>query len=508
MIFKSLLPILSLCLCASGAVINVPIGGNFQSALNAAKLGDTIALAAGGVYRGTFTLPAKAPNGWQYITITTSAPGLLPPAGQRITAGRLLPKIVAPNGSPAIVTASGAAHYLIRGLEITVTPGGYSQSLVNLTSPVPGNLTTYPAYITIDQCYIHGDPRTGGKRGISLNSAYTSIQNSHLSDFKSNTQDSQAIAGWTGPGRYTIDNNYLEGGQSILFGGAVPAIANLVPSFIDITNNYMSRPLSWKGVWRVKNLLEFKNVQNVTVSGNILENNWSSAQNGFAILFTVRTCDSGNYPWAVVKNIAFVYNLIRNSDQAINILGTDNSRSRCPAPAVAGLTSNILIQNNLFEGIGRTGWGTFVQLLSGAQSIKVDHNTAMQEGEILSADGTPKDGSFTFTNNLTRFGPYGVVGTGTVGVFATFADYVSGYSYSRNVAINTLGEPYASATYFPAGNMFPARMDSVGFADYIAEEYQLSAGSPYRNAGTDGKNIGADIPGVMAATAKTALGNR
>ncbi len=505
---RYLLPILSLCLSASGAVINVPIGGDVQAALTAAKLGDTITLAAGGVYPGTFTLPAKGLNGSKYITITTSAPDLLPPAGQRITPGLLLPKIVAPSGSPALVTAPGATEYLIRGLEITVTPGGYAQDLVDLTSPTPGNLNTYPAYITVDQCYIHGDPNTGGKRGIALNSAYTTIQNSYLSDFKSNTQDSQAIAGWTGPGPFIIDNNYLEGGQSLIFGGAAPSVANLVPSFIEITNNYMSRPLSWKGVWNVKNLLEFKNAQNVTVSRNIFENNWTSAQNGFAILFTVRTCEAGNYPWAVVKNITFVYNLIHNSDQGINILGTDNVRSDCPAPAVAGRTSNILIQNNLFDDIGHNGWGTFLQLLSGAQSIKVDHNTVMQEGDILAADGTPANGSLRFTNNLTMFGPYGVAGTGTVGLFNTFADYVSGYTYNTNVAINSMGEFYASTKYFPAGNMFPISMDSIGFADYISGQYQLSAESMYRNAGTDGKDIGADITGVMAATAKTALGNR
>src|SRR5438876_627593 len=48
----------------TGATINVPAGGNFQTALNNAQPGDQIVLAAGATYTGNFTLPVKTGSSW------------------------------------------------------------------------------------------------------------------------------------------------------------------------------------------------------------------------------------------------------------------------------------------------------------------------------------------------------------------------------------------------------------------------------------------------------------
>src|SRR6187455_1046082 len=58
------------------ATITVPVGGNLQSAINAAQPGDTIILEAGAVYMGPITLPVK--SGTDYITIQSSRVGELP----------------------------------------------------------------------------------------------------------------------------------------------------------------------------------------------------------------------------------------------------------------------------------------------------------------------------------------------------------------------------------------------------------------------------------------------
>ena len=88
-----------------------------------------------------------------------------------------------------------------------------------------------PHHLEIDCCYIHGDPDAmGQKRGVSLNSASTTIVNSYISNIKSKQEDSQAIAGWNGPGPYTIENNYLEAaGEVFLLGGADPKIPTWCP---------------------------------------------------------------------------------------------------------------------------------------------------------------------------------------------------------------------------------------------------------------------------------------
>ena len=94
---------------------------------------------------------------------------------------------------------------------------------------------------------MHGDRYVGQKRCIALNAASVTIRDSYVADCKGVGQDTQAIGGWNGPGPYTIENNYLEAaGENVMFGGADPAIPNLVADGITVRRNYFSRPMSWR----------------------------------------------------------------------------------------------------------------------------------------------------------------------------------------------------------------------------------------------------------------------
>src|SRR6185295_19787625 len=139
--------------------------------------------------------------------------------------------------------------------------------------------------------------------------------------------------GWNGPGPFQIENNYLEAaGENLLFGGSDPSIPDLVPSDIEIKRNHFAKPLVWRmaqaghdaKAWTVKNLLELKNARRVLVDGNLFEHNWVQAQNGFAILFTVRN-QNGRAPWSVVEDVTFSNNVLRGTAQGVNILGHDNN---------------------------------------------------------------------------------------------------------------------------------------------------------------------------------------
>src|SRR5207247_11194822 len=134
----------------------------------------------------------------------------------------------------------------------------------------------------------------------------------YISNIKALGQDSQAIAGWNGAGPYSIQNNYLEAaGEDVLFGGAWSYIQK-TPSNITITDNTFTKLLSWNPnepstiyagtTWQVKNLLELKNANTVTVQNNIFQNNWVRAQDGHAILFTPRGSQSGG-SWVTVSNV-------------------------------------------------------------------------------------------------------------------------------------------------------------------------------------------------------------
>jgi len=89
----------------------VPRGGNLQQALDAANPGDTILLEAGATYTGNFLLRAKQGDGT--ITIASRASDALP-EGVRVGAAesRFMPKLLTPNGEPALWTEDRAHDYL------------------------------------------------------------------------------------------------------------------------------------------------------------------------------------------------------------------------------------------------------------------------------------------------------------------------------------------------------------------------------------------------------------
>lgn len=56
----------------------------------------------------------------------------------------------------------------------------------------------------------------------------------------------------------------------------------------------------------------------------------------------------------------------------------------------------------------------------------------------------------------------------------------------------------ASANY-PPDNFFPPSFDQVGLANRAGVAYHLLAASPYKKAGTDGRDIGCDFDALNAA---------
>jgi hypothetical protein len=491
----------------AGRQTSVAAGGDLQGALNSAQPGDTIILQAGATYTGNFTLPVKSGTAWIYVQ--SSALSSLPAAGTRVGPAQasLMPKIVSPNTAPAISTAAGAHSFRFVGVEITTTLASTSATNYNLVSlEAPGGNTSLaqaPTDLVFDRCYIHGTPTGNVRRAILMNSARTAVVDSYLSDVHEVGADSQALAAWNGPGPFKIVNNYLEGaGENVMFGGVDPAIPNLVPSDIEIRKNYLFKPRSWQagspsyaGIrWSVKNLLELKNAQRILIDGNLLENNWMDAQNGYGVLFTVRNQD-GTAPWSTVRDVTFTNNILRHSGGGVNMMGADYLHPSQP-------TQRILIQNNLFDDISSTTWngtGTFFQILDGGSDVIVDHNTVLQSGNMITAtysSALVPAASFVFTNNIVPFNQYGVFGDYGVGLgMPAINAYFPGSSFARNAVVGGL------ASNFPADNYYPSALGAVGFVDLANRNYVLAPGTPYVRAGTDGKDVGADFTAMAAAMA-------
>ena len=467
----------------------VAAGGNLQQAIDAALPGDTIMLQAGATFSGTFVLPAK--SGSSFITIRSSTPDAsLPASGTRVSpsnAGQLARVQGGFAGMPAFTTALGAHHYRLMFLEIVNTYANNDIIELGDGSPAQNTLASVAHDLVVDRCYIHGDAANGQKRGIALNSASTSIINSYISDIKSAQSEAQAIAGWTGPGPYTITNNYLEAsGENILFGGSDPSIQNLVPSDILIRQNYVTKPLAWRSqAWTVKNLIELKNAQRVTIDGNMIENCWAAGQQGFAVMFTPRN-QEGTAPWSVVQQVVVTNNVIRHVASGFDILGVDDT-------SASRLTNDITIRNNLLLDITST-WGgqarTLVTL--GGSNITFDHNTVFSDGSsVVYADVAAITG-FTFTNNIVPDNIWAIMGSGASAGNGTIATYFPGGTFRRNVFIG------GSAATYPADNYFPADISLVQFRNVPGGDYSLASGSPYAAAATDGSAIGANQKSIDA----------
>ena len=471
-------------------------GGDLQAALNAAQPGDTIRLAAGATFVGNFVLPAK--SGAQFITIRSDAPdAALPPAGTRMTptySGQLA-KLRSPNSQATLRTAAGAHHYRIMLLEFLANANGAGDVIaLGDGSSLQSTLASVPYELLLDRIYLHGDPALGQKRGIGLNSASTSIINSHISDIKAVGQDSQAIAGWNGPGPYVITNNFLEGaGENVMFGGADPSIVGLVPSDITFSRNHVYKPLSWRGSqWSVKNLFELKSAQRVSIDGNVFENNWLAAQTGYAILLKSVNQD-GRAPWSVVQHVSFTNNIVRNSASGINILGRDTTHAAIEA-------NHITVRNNLFANIsGRAfgGSGRFVLINGGAQ-IVFDHNTAISDGETtLYGDANPVSG-FTFTNNVMLDNAWAVLGGGAGEGVSALNMYFPGAAFAGNVIVN------ANANLYPLANLYPS-LAAAGFVNFAGGDYRLSDSSALKRTATDGSDPGVDFTALPSAAPSVPL---
>ena len=484
----------------SGNTITVNAGDNLQAAINLAQPGDTIVLQAGATFAGTFTLPNKGPF-TQWIYIRSSAYASLPAPGNRVSpANAASMATIAGAGSPvvALQTLAGAHHYRFVGIEIKPAAGKFSYGIIQLGNGET-SLAQLPHDIVFDRCYIHGDPTIGGRRGIALNSASTAVIDSYLSDWKENGADSQAIAGWNGPGPFKIVNNYLEGaGENVMFGGADPSITNLTPSDIEIRGNHFFKPLAWIGsAWTVKNLIELKHAQRVLMEGNIFENSWQAAQGGEGISISPRN-QSGTAPWSVTQDLTIRLNKIVNVGRGFNLGGRDDNFYYDPK-YTSLITRRVLFENNVMNVDTLQGaTGRIFQVTNGPIDTTVRHNTAftVPAGYLGFHESTPKADQYDFRDNIASAGAGGWSGTGTSEGNQTLSTYFSNYTFTKNAII---ASPNGAPNY-PAGNFFPANTGAVGFVDYAGGNYRLSASSPYKNAAGDGKDLGADINAVDAAT--------
>jgi hypothetical protein len=535
---------------AQGKTIEIRAGGDFQGALNKAECGDTIALQAGATFAGVFSFPQKPCEDGNWIIIRTSAPNSsLPHEGQRITPcyagvaslpGRppfnctsprnVMARLIFPykTGYGPVVFESGANHYRLTGLEITRAEG--TSFVSDLITPQANAVVDH---IVLDRLWVHGTPHDETTRGVYLAGVtYAAVINSYFTDFhcvavSGTCTDSQAVGGGGGnnpAGPYKITNNFLEAaGENILFGGGA---ATTTPADIEIRHNHLFKPLMWMTgqpgfvggrdghPFIVKNNFELKNAQRVLYEANVAEYTWGGfTQAGYAIAFTPKNQagpDGSNLcPDCLVTDVTLRYSTISHAAAGINIANGLSSNGGAAAEGQRYSIHDITIDD--INGDFYLGGGPLLLVMNGWTShilgnIKINHITGFGDPvhpflTVGNAMSNPKMSNFVYTNNLVRAGEYplwssgGTTNCAFYGVpITTLNNCFRPYLFLKNALISSPANYPPSK--WPAGNFFPADPAVVEFVNFNhgnGGDYRLLPSSPYKNAGTDGRDLGADI---------------
>jgi hypothetical protein len=541
-----------------GKVTQVNAGGDFQAALNNASCGDTIQLQAGATFGGVFKFPNKSCDDAHWIVVRTSAPdSSLPPEGTRITPcfagigslpGRpafscaaphnVLAKLIFVNktGFGPVVFASGANHYRLIGLEVTRSTGtGYISELISPDVAAPAD------HIVLDRLWVHGTAHEETARGIYVAGLVSvSIVDSYFTDFHcvsltGTCTDAQAIGGGGGnfpAGPIKIVNNFLEGAaENISLGGGA---ATTTPTDIEIRQNHLFKPLTWMigqpgyvgGIdgnpFIVKNHFELKNAQRVLFEGNIAENSWGGfSQTGYSLVLTPKNQASGSKnvcPKCLVTDVTIRYSKVSHAAAGMQI-ATVLSDAGGAAAAGARFSIHDLTFDDIsaaeYKGSGplflvMNGWSANV-----LNNVSISHVTGIGDDTnpllTIGNDAVlPKMSGFAFVNNLVIAGarPVWSSGGGITNCayydipITTITSCFASYSFVNNAIIGSPSNYPPSK--WPKSNFFPTDPVTVQFVNYNdgkGGDYHLLASSAYKNAGTDHKDLGADINALETVTA-------
>ena len=531
---------------AGGKTWMVSSGQSLEQVLASASCGDIIQMQAGATFSGNFVVPDKNCDDAHWIIIRTSASdSSLPPEGTRLTpcyagvsslAGRpplncastvnVLAKIEfnGKSGSGPIIFSPGANHYRLIGLELTrVVSPACVYNLIQFNGPAD--------HLVFDRLWMHGTAQDETVRGILLGrSRYVAVVDSFFTDFhcvakSGSCVDSQAIAGGLGDnpmGPYKIVNNFLEAaGENVVFGGGA---ATMTPKDIEIRHNHMFRPTTWKpgdpnfvggrdgNPFIVKNCFELKNAQRVLVEGNVMENSWGGfSQAGFAILLTPK--NQGNRcPLCRVTDVTIRYNKIAHMGSGLQI---GNGLSDAGGASTDG--GRYSIHDVAFDDISGPaygGYGAFAQITAAGpplHDVRLDHITAFPSRSLFLLGvrtSIPKISNFAFTNSIVSTGSQAVSTTGGGAANCAFKPERQGIrSLLENCftnAIVTHNAIVGDSAGWPKGNMTFKNLQAVGFTsvekDRVAD-LRLLPHSRCKQAGSDGKNLGADVAAVDSATA-------
>lgn len=490
---------------------------------------------------GTITMPSSMPNAEIVLPVRgAGSTGLIViepqtwPAlpGHRVTPSNFTvqTKFLANSVESVFRAESASSYYYVMGLELSVTPttstniglvavgsDGYARG-----SPLQTTVAQVPHHFVFDRNYVHGTATAPslGSRGFALHGANTVIINNHVEDFHSNSGEAQALAFLNGTGPYLIANNNLQGStETMIFGGGSSKLPSTVDVNADITvcQNYWTRPVSWKGTWPVKNLLDTKTCTRVLFEGNVMENTWTGGGQD-ALVVLKGTDQDGIDPWATSTDIVFRYNFLRNGGGGLVVASNPEQYQAIPESRVVShdnVWANINSADGTYNGSGR-----FTQLGGWPPDLSLRHELYISAGSsniamLLTPVNMPKGERFSCLDMIftapSSFGVQGdAIGAGT--------DATTAYLDSPTFGGVVFGGSNTSVKDAPLGTRELTGNAAIGFTDLsitstwdtadpdvVCAALTLVPGSKYSatgtNPATDGKDRGPDMTAVRSAIA-------
>ena len=175
------------------------------------------------------------------------------------------------------------------------------------------------------------------------------------------------------------------------------------------------------------------------------------------------------------------------------------------------------IHDDIFDDIDGPkyqGNGVFVQVSMGVgtpllQNVSIDHVSAFPSTILLMIGATnTRMTNFNFSNSIVAAGLYPIWSTGGTSNCAfhnvpivTFTACFSNWAVTHNAVLSLPAS--APASSWPAANFYQGALAAqfVNFNNGNGGDYHLAGSSSFKNAGTDGKDLGADVDVVLTAAA-------
>jgi hypothetical protein len=365
-------------------------------------------------------------------------------------------------------------------------------------------------------------------------------------------------SGW---GVYKFVNNHCEAsGEGILLGGAggpplTPAGCTITvncsldaPSDIEVRQNFFFKPLSWNGNtnkvntvgWPVvKNGFEMKTGARALFEANVVENCWYSAQVCYSFSIAPVNQQSGGpvpvptCPTCVIQDFTYRFNYSYNAAYGIGLYAF--APARCAACLSQGgsrisIHDNLLGDNLNLGKLSSTSAGDAMELfaaddatrqsLSQLNDISISHNTFVRAVRALaivgsSAPGPTQMNRWVVQDNIWPHGNYGVEAFdsgrncdtpagNSNRLHVILQNCVTTWTWDHNAVFNWGGGNWPT-NGSGRGNFFFKNPNQIKFIDYRDGDsdfkpgnYELSSSSPLHNAGSDRRDVGADIATLVA----------